>query len=118
MTKAEFVKQLAEKADMTPADALRAVNGFWEVVMGQLKDGQDVQFAGFGKFSVSDRAAREGVNPREPGTRIQIPARRVPKFTPGAVLKSAVEVKAAAPAKKTASKTTAAKKAPAKRAKK
>ena len=120
MTKAEFVKSLADKAEMSPTDALKAVNGFIDVVTESLKAGQDVQFAGFGKFSVSDRAAREGVNPREPGTRIQIPARRVPKFTPGAVLKQAVERPAPkkAAAKGASSRSSAAKKAPAKRTKK
>ena len=62
------------------------------------RDGDDVQFAGFGKFSVASRAARQGVNPRSPGTKINIPARRVPKFTPGAVLKQTVDT----PAKKAA----------------
>ena len=47
-------------------------------------------FAGFGKFSVSNRAARMGVNPQDPSKKVQIPARRVPRFTPGAVLKQTV----------------------------
>ena len=71
-----------------------------------LKSGQPVQFAGFGKFSVSDRAARTGVNPRDPGTRIEIPARKVPKFTAGAVLKASV---AGPPPKKAAPKKAAKK---------
>ena len=51
--------------------------------------GSDVVFSGFGKFSVSDRSAREGRNPAT-GEKIQIAASRVPKFTAGAALKKAV----------------------------
>lgn len=92
MTKAEFVDILAEKADLSKADAKRAVEAFLEAVEEALADGQEVQFAGFGKFHSSDRPAREGVNPRDPsGPRITIRARRVPKFTPGAALKSSVD---------------------------
>jgi nucleoid DNA-binding protein len=90
MTKAEFVKRLASRAGLPPADAGRALEAFIEEVRESLKNGEDVQFAGFGKFSVVERGARQGVNPREPGTRIEIPARKVPKFTPGAVLRQAV----------------------------
>lgn len=129
MTKAEFVKRLAQEAELAPAQASRTVEAFIRLVRESLKNGEDVQFAGFGKFSVSDRAARQGVNPRNPGTRIEIPARRVPKFTPGADLKKAVdttggsaaaaaaappapavEEPAAAPAKKAAKKAAPRKK--------
>jgi nucleoid DNA-binding protein len=126
MTKAEFVKRLAQEAELAPAQASRTVEAFIRLVRESLKNGEDVQFAGFGKFSVSDRAARQGVNPRNPGTRIEIPARRVPKFTPGADLKKAVDTSggsaaaaaaapaveepAAAPAKKAAKKAAPRKK--------
>ena len=107
MTKADFTRQVAEEAGLTGGEAQRAVNAFITVVERSLKAGEPVQFAGFGKFSVSDRAARTGVNPRSPGTRIDIPARKVPKFTPGAVLKSSV---AGPPPKKASGKKAAAKK--------
>jgi DNA-binding protein HU-beta len=90
MTKAEFVKRLAQEASLPPGEAARALEAFITVVRESLKNGEDVQFAGFGKFSVVERGARQGVNPRSPGTRIEIPARKVPKFTPGAVLRQAV----------------------------
>ena len=61
-----------------------------DVIQDALKSGEDVAFAGFGKFSVSERAARTGVNPQDPSKKVQIPARTVPRFTPGAVLKEAV----------------------------
>jgi len=90
MTKAEFVKRLSASSGLSPTDAGLFLKTFIEEVERSLKNGEDVQFAGFGKFSVVERGARQGVNPREPGTRIEIPARKVPKFTPGAVLRQAV----------------------------
>jgi DNA-binding protein HU-beta len=107
MTKAEFTRKVASRADLTTAEAARAVQAFIDEVGDSLKAGQQVQFAGFGKFSVSQRAARTGVNPRNPGTRIEIPARKVPKFTAGAVLKSTV---AGPPPKKSSPKKAAGKK--------
>src|SRR5262245_46456017 len=107
MTKADFTRKIASRADLTTAQAARAVQAFIDEVGDSLKAGNPVQFAGFGKFSVSQRAARTGVNPRDPGTRIQIPARKVPKFTAGAVLKSTV---AGPPPKKGSSKKATAKK--------
>ena len=102
MTKADFVKKVADKTGLSAAQANGAVTAFIEVVEESLKDGEEVLFAGFGKFSVSERAARQGVNPRDPSKRIEIAARRVPKFTPGTVLKRVVqpEKKAKAGAKK------------------
>ena len=53
--------------------------------------GDTVTFTGFGKFSTSNRAAREGVNPRNPGQKVHIPAATVPKFSAGSTLKTAVK---------------------------
>jgi peptide/nickel transport system substrate-binding protein len=61
-----------------------------EAMVNALKSGEDVAFAGFGKFSISHRAARTGVNPQDPSKKVEIPARTVPRFTPGTVLKEAV----------------------------
>jgi DNA-binding protein HU-beta len=94
MTKAEFVKKYAQEAGLPPTQAAKAVQAFWDTVEASLKSGEPVQFAGYGKFSVSQRASRQGVNPRDPGKRIQIPARKVPKFTPGTLLKRAVDTPA------------------------
>lgn len=90
MNKSEFTSRLAKRADLSGADAQRLTQAFLEEVQGALAKGEDVAFAGFGKFSVSQRAAREGVNPQDPSKKVKIPARTVPKFTPGAVLKEAV----------------------------
>jgi DNA-binding protein HU-beta len=90
MNKTEFVSRVAKRSDMSNSEASRAVQAFLDEVSDALKSGEDVAFAGFGKFSVSDRAARVGVNPQDPSKKVNIPARKVPRFTPGAVLKESV----------------------------
>jgi DNA-binding protein HU-beta len=74
---------------MSKRDAADAVDAFLETIESTLRRGSEVSFSGFGKFSVSERSAREGRNPAT-GERIHIAASRVPKFTPGASLKKAV----------------------------
>ena len=90
MTKQEFVDQVADRAGLSKKDAAGAVDAFLDTVEDALKRGSEVSFSGFGKFSVSQRSAREGRNPAT-GERIQIPAARVPRFTAGAGLKKAVK---------------------------
>lgn len=89
MNKMEFIEALANKTGMSKSDAEKAVNGFVEVVMSQLKSGQEVNITGFGSYSVTERAARQGVNPKT-GQRIQIAATKSPKFKAGKGLKDAV----------------------------
>ncbi len=90
MTKSELVDQVADRADLTKQDAGRAVDAVLATVEDALRRGSEVTVAGFGKFHVSDRGARMGVNPRT-GERIEIAASRVPRFTAGSGLKSAVK---------------------------
>ena len=90
MTKQEFVDQVADRAGLSRRDAAGAVDAFLDTVQDALKRGSDVTFSGFGKFSVSQRNAREGRNPAT-GETIQIAASRVPRFTAGASLKKAVK---------------------------
>ncbi len=90
MTKQEFVDQVADRAGLSKKDAAEAVDAFLDTVEDALKRGSDVSFSGFGKFSVSQRSAREGRNPAT-GEKIQIAASRVPRFTAGAGLKKAVK---------------------------
>ena len=90
MTKQEFVEQIASKTDLSRKDAAKAVDAFLETVTETLKKGQDVTFTGFGKFSTQKRAARQGVNPRNPSQKVTIPAATVPKFSAGSSLKSSV----------------------------
>jgi DNA-binding protein HU-beta len=91
VTKQEFVGRVASKSGLSQRDAAKAVDAFLESVTEALKQGEPVTFTGFGKFSTAHRAAREGVNPRMPGQKVQIPAARVPKFSAGSSLKSAVK---------------------------
>lgn len=91
MTKQEFVAEVARRSQLTARDAGKAVDAFLEAIVDTLKDGGDVAFTGFGKFSTQQRAARMGVNPRNPGQKVHIPAARVPKFSAGSGLKSAVK---------------------------
>ena len=90
MTKQEFVDRIADKAQLNKRDAAKAVDAFIDTITETLRGGGDVSFTGFGKFSTSNRAARQGVNPRT-GERVQIAASRVPKFSAGSQLKTAVK---------------------------
>ena len=89
MTKQEFVDRVATKSGLTRRDAGKAVEAVLDSITEALKSRQDVNFTGFGKFSTSDRAARQGVNPRTK-EKVTIPAATVPKFSAGSALKSAV----------------------------
>ena len=91
MTKQEFVDQVASRSGLSRRDAGKAVEAFLDAIVDSLKRGEDVAFTGFGKFSTQHRAAREGVNPRNPSQKVHIPAARVPKFSAGSGLKSAVK---------------------------
>ena len=90
MTKQQFVDQVADKSGLNKRDAAKAVDAFLEAVTDVLSSGESVNFTGFGKFSTQQRAARMGVNPRNPGQKVYIPAARVPKFGAGSSLKAAV----------------------------
>jgi DNA-binding protein HU-beta len=90
VTKADFVDKLAAKSGLTKKDAAGVVDAFVDVVTDALKKGEDVQFTGFGKFYVQQREARQGINPQTK-EKIKIPATKVPKFSAGLALKSAVK---------------------------
>jgi DNA-binding protein HU-beta len=90
VTKAEFVDQVAETSGLGKGEASKAVDAVLDTISEVLARGGEVNFTGFGKFSVADRGARQGVNPQT-GERIQIAATRVPRFSAGSALKSAVK---------------------------
>jgi DNA-binding protein HU-beta len=90
MTKQEFVAEVARRSQLTSRDAGKAVEAFLDTVTDTLKHGGEISFTGFGKFTTQQRAARTGVNPRNPSEKVEIPAARVPKFTAGSALKTAV----------------------------
>lgn len=89
MNKTEFIEAIAKEAGLTKADAKRAVDAYVDVVKKELKKGGKIQLVGFGTFSVSKRAARQGINPAT-GEKIKIKAAKVPKFKAGAGLKDAL----------------------------
>ena len=89
MNKAELIDAVAEGADISKAAATRAVDTVLDSITGALTKGDQVTLVGFGTFSVKDRAARTGRNPRT-GEPIDIPASKVPGFKAGKALKDAV----------------------------
>ncbi|MEO7014003.1 MAG: HU family DNA-binding protein [Dokdonella sp.] len=89
MNKGEFVGAVADAAEMTKADAERAVEAVFKVVKKALKSGDSISLVGFGTFSVRKRAARTGRNPRT-GEAIKIKASKVPAFKAGKGLKDAI----------------------------
>jgi DNA-binding protein HU-beta len=89
MTKAELIGKMAASAKISKAAAGKALDAFVDGVKASLKKEERVTLVGFGTFSVSKRKARKGRNPRT-GKEIKIPARKVPKFTPGKAFKDAV----------------------------
>ena len=91
MTKQEFVDAFASRAGPTQRDAARAVDAFLDTIEDTLTRGGEVAFTGFGKFSTQRRAARQGVNPRNPSEKVTIPAATVPKFSAGSKLKASVK---------------------------
>jgi DNA-binding protein HU-beta len=90
LTKQDFIQRISHKTGLSARDAGKAVEAFMETVTETLKDGDSVNFTGFGKFSPSKRAARQGVNPRT-GERVHIAATTVPKFSAGSQLKAALK---------------------------
>lgn len=90
MTKSEFVDQVGSKSGLGKNEAGKAVDAVLEVIEETLKRGGDVNFTGFGKFTVAERGARQGVNPQT-GERIQIAASRVPRFSAGSALKKSIK---------------------------
>lgn len=85
MNKTELINAIAEKSGLTKADSKRALDAFIESVTGELKAGGKVALVGFGTFSVAEKSARKGINPRTKAV-INIPAKKVAKFKPGAEL--------------------------------
>jgi DNA-binding protein HU-beta len=91
MTKQEFIAEVARRSQLTSRDAGKAVDAFLDTITDTLKRGGEINFTGFGKFTTQQRAARTGVNPRNPQEKVHIPESRVPKFTAGSSLKTAVK---------------------------
>lgn len=89
MNKAELIDAVADEANLSKADAGRAVDAVVDSISSALKQGQQVSIVGFGTFGVKHRASRSGRNPRT-GETIEIAATNVPGFKAGKALKDAV----------------------------
>ncbi|GLI36202.1 HU family DNA-binding protein [Desulforhabdus amnigena] len=90
MTKAELVSKVAGDGGITKAQAEKAVDAMVAAIADALSGGDKVTLVGFGTFSVGERSAREGRNPRT-GEKISIPASKVVKFKPGKSLSEKVK---------------------------
>ena len=90
MQKTDFVKAVAEKAQMSQKDTKEIIDAALEVIAQQLKGGEKVTLTGFGTFEVRQRQAREGVNPQT-GAKIKIPATKTPGFSASSTLKAQVK---------------------------
>jgi DNA-binding protein HU-beta len=90
MNKAKLVSVIAQKASLTKTDTRKVLDAFFDVTSTSLGQGDKVTLIGFGTFSVVERAARVGRNPAT-GNALQVPAKKVVKFKPGAKLSSKVK---------------------------
>lgn len=89
MTKEQMIERMAAEAEITKAQATRAMKSMITNITKSLKKGTKVTLVGFGTFDITKRKARIGRNPRT-GAEISIPAAKVPKFKAGKALKEAV----------------------------
>ncbi|OGJ63542.1 DNA-binding protein [Candidatus Peribacteria bacterium RIFCSPHIGHO2_02_FULL_53_20] len=90
MSKQDIINMIADAAGITKRASASALEALTTLVTKELKKGNHVTLTGFGTFKISKRAARVGVNPRNPTQRISIPAMKVPSFKAGKTLKDAV----------------------------
>lgn len=90
MNKTELINKIAESAGISKADAKKALEATIDTIKQALIAGDKIQLIGFGTFAVSERPAREGINPATK-EKIQIPAKKVAKFKAGAELADALK---------------------------
>jgi DNA-binding protein HU-beta len=89
MNKSDLINAIAKQADLSKAQAARAIDAYHETVKTAISKGDSVSVVGFGSFSVSERKAKTGRNPRT-GAVLKIKAAKVPKFKAGKGLKDSV----------------------------
>ena len=89
MNRTELISAMSEKSELTKVDTEKALKAFIDTVTEELKNGEKVQLVGFGTFEVTERAERNGRNPKT-GEAITIPASKSPKFKAGKALKDIV----------------------------
>ena len=91
MNKNDLIASVASSAGLSKSDATRSLESLLDTITNSLKRGEKVSIVGFGNFSISERKATTGRNPRT-GESIQIPASKRPKFSVGKALKEAVNI--------------------------
>ena len=91
MNKTELIAKVAEKCDFTKKDTAIVVDTLCDVIKETVVLGEEVSISGFGKFCITERAAREGRNPQT-SEKITIPASKAPKFKASKVFKEMVNV--------------------------
>jgi len=110
MNKTELIEAVATRSKTTKAQTTTMLNGLLEVIQQAMESGNNVQLVGFGTFSVTERAGREGRNPAT-GETMTIPAKKIVKFKPGKALSdAAASVKKTSAAKSAKPKQTEKKK--------
>lgn len=90
MNKTELINAIAEKANLTKVDAKNALDATLDAIAGALAANDKVALLGFGTFSVQEKDARTGINPRTK-EKIEIPVRKAVKFKAGADLEAKVK---------------------------
>jgi DNA-binding protein HU-beta len=115
MNRTEIIELLAERHELSKAEAGRVVSTLLDAIVTTVKKGGSVSLPGFGSFKQSSRSARTGRNPAT-GEAVKIAAAKVPRFSAGAAFKDAVDPKAAARRAAKRNGAATAKKAPAKKA--
>jgi len=91
VTKSDLVNEVAKTTGSSKKDASECVDAVFSAIEQALSRGDKVQLVGFGTFEVRNRAPRQGRNPQDPKKVIKIPAKKVPVFRPGKVLKEMVD---------------------------
>ena len=89
MNKNELIAKVADSASMTKTDATKAVDSIFDAITSSLKKGEEVRLTGFGTFTITERKATTGRNPRT-GESIKIAASKLPRFRPGKGLRDSV----------------------------
>ncbi|MCB1934141.1 MAG: HU family DNA-binding protein [Candidatus Accumulibacter sp.] len=89
MNKSEMIDAIADRTELSKVTSAKALDAVIETIVDTVARGEAVTLVGFGSFKASERAAREGKNPKT-GAKIQIPETVVPKFTAGATFKAKV----------------------------
>jgi DNA-binding protein HU-beta len=93
MNKAALIERIAAEAEISKKKAEKVLSALVDIIISELKAGNEVTITGFGTFSARKRHARGGVNPQNPSERIQIPEVTVAKFKTGKTLKDALKGK-------------------------